>query len=215
MGALVLAQRWLAAPSRCEACAGLCWVMTQGGPDACLLCYRRMGLRYISQPRVCIEPGCGTIYKPQNAQQLRCHEHSHARLLGKALPPKKCAHCEREFTPLSNAGKYCTPSCRRSAEVRALEVARRKKYGHRECKCGAVFVPINDANRRCRDCTSPSGATPVSAPAQKLPCSRCRHGALNDQAELGVECQAGLWMRCKPLVHALFFAAQDVEEGAS
>lgn len=172
-------------------------------------------MKYIAQPRVCIEPGCGTIYKPQNANQVRCHDHSHARLMRPALPPQRCKHCERVFIPGSSSAKYCTPSCKRSAEARATELARRKKYGERHCKCGAVFVPLTGANYRCRDCTAPSKTAPVAFPAKLLPCSACRHGVLNDQAELGIECRAGLWLRCKPMVNAVLFDAQENQEGAS
>jgi hypothetical protein len=204
-------QRWLLpAPARCEACAGLCWVMTLGGPDACLLCYRRIELQYNPRPRACIEPDCGVIYKPTNPNQWRCHDHVKPRHVSPmVLADKPCKLCERMFTPSNGRALYCCEGCKRTAEVKAGEAKRRQRYGLRAClECGVQFTPRNDHNRRCPECSTfvaPLKPVPV---ATSLPCWRCRHGARSQVAELGVECTAGLWLRCRPLADASQFAAK-------
>lgn len=204
-------QRWLLpAPARCEACAGLCWVMTLGGPDACLLCYRRTELRYDGRPRACIEPGCGVIYKPTNTNQWRCHDHVKSRQKSAmVLADKPCRLCERMFKPTCGAALYCSQGCRRTAEVMANEAHRRNRYGVRTCvDCGEQYTPKNHANKRCQPCArldAPPKFVPVT---HTLPCFRCQHGAQSQVAELGVECTAGLWLWCKPLFNAAHFEPQ-------
>lgn len=172
-------------------------------------------MRYDPQPRACIEPGCGTVYKPRNPNQQRCHEHMTPRLLVRQVfAPKVCKFCERMFDPINGRALYCSEGCKRSEEVRAGEVLRRQRYGERQCACGERFLPRNGSQRRCPTCSLGLVPLPALPPATALPCARCRHGALSVQAELGVECQAGLWLRCRPLADASCFAAQEAQEEA-
>lgn len=219
MGARVLAQRWLATPQRCEACAGLCWVMTWNGPDACLLCYRRsVDLTNSSTPRVCEREGCAVKYIPVSFNQRFCRDHAYtAQSIQQAFADRHCVVCRQMYRPHRREQTACSDKCRREARTAHDLEQRKQTYGTRECGCGVTFVPLNRTNVRCRACAAVLKAPPVvKAPKPAVPCLGCKHGKAQPQAELGVECVAGMWTRCKPLLAAVMFeAAQDGEEGAS
>ena len=167
-------------------------------------------------PRVCEREDCAVKYTPVSANQRFCGDHSYtSRAMQSRLIDRHCVMCRQVFTPHRHDQTACSDQCRRkAATARDLE-QRRQTYGTRECGCGVTFIPMSRRNYRCRGCSNVLKAPPTVKTAKPtVPCLACKHGRAQPAAELGVECVAGMWTRCKPLLAAVMFeAAQEALEG--
>ncbi|MGA1354534.1 MAG: hypothetical protein ACO32I_07160 [Candidatus Limnocylindrus sp.] len=162
--------------------------------------------------RKCQREGCGATYMPTGGNQKYCEQHNHtATLMTRKHTQRVCENCGAKFLPHASIQTMCSGKCRQEHDARQRLEARREGYGEKVCKaCGVTFVPMTPHNIRCQRCTK-RVVSPVKPAKPKVPCATCMHGRETDQAELGVECTAGLWLQCKPLAGA---ALRVEREGA-
>lgn len=113
-----------------------------------------------------------------------------------------CAHCGREFTPVSGHVRYCSARCVADAKNARIRARRRNREPRRCELCGAEFVPYDMRMRYCSaECRRRASELACAARLGDRVCAQC--GATFTPTRVrarfcSLECKHAWWAANRP-----------------